>query len=122
MSKCLNLFLVFSLSHATLTANPMKKLILMLFVVPLIQGCNQQPAARYQVIDGTYDEDVRTDFPSSEDHGLQVSGWTAQKHAIFKIDSQTGRTWIYVDVNYLTTNSTNPGYDGWRELKDLPPK
>jgi hypothetical protein len=100
----------------------MRKLIVILLAVPLLQGCNQQRPGRFQIVAGTYDEEVNTDNPTSEEHGILRYGYTTQKQGIFKIDTQTGRTWMYSDVNNLTTNRTNPGADGWKEIKDLSTK
>lgn len=57
---------------------------------------------------------------TSEEHGIGRYGYTTQEHGVFKIDTQTGKTWIFDDVDNLTTNKANPGYVGWRELKDTP--
>jgi hypothetical protein len=89
----------------------MRKLILILLAVPLIQGCDQQrQTARFQIIEGTYDEILNNDIAKSSS--------SSQQHGIFKIDTQTGRTWLYLDATDVTTNGVSVE-DGWREIKDL---
>lgn len=87
----------------------MRKIMTLLLFAPLLQGCNQQaPTARFQIIAGTYDEVVNSGGVGS----------SSQEHGIFKIDTQTGKTWVYIDAITLKTNGASIT-EGWREIKDV---
>jgi hypothetical protein len=89
----------------------MKRLIILLLVAPLFQGCNQQaPTGQFQIVAGTCDELINNTVDNSSS--------PRQIHGIFKIDTQTGRTWIYLDVIDLKTNGASIT-EGWREIKDV---
>jgi hypothetical protein len=90
----------------------MRNLIAVLLIVPFLQGCNQQPpTGRFQIVAGTYEE---TDFNASTGDSSGVH------HEIFKIDTETGKTWIYLAGASTTTNGVSTVI-GWIEIKDLPP-
>jgi hypothetical protein len=93
----------------------MRQLILLLLVMPFLQGCNEQPAAgRFQITAGIYESYELSDL-------TMVNGSSGQHHAIFKIDTQTGKSWIYLDAALKTTNGVSSSLNGWIEIKDLPP-
>ena len=75
----------------------------------MLQGCNQQaPTGRFQLVAGTYDEIIGSGGASS----------TSQMHGIFRIDTQTGKAWVYMDANTVMTNGLS-SMEGWREIKDV---
>ena len=89
----------------------MRKLIVLLLLAPLLQGCNQKSTTgRFQIVAGTYDEILN--------NPVDKSSSSSQEHGIFKIDTQTGRTWIYLDATDLATNGASIT-EGWREIKDI---
>lgn len=51
----------------------------------------------------------------SEDYQITANGEEFTQHALWKIDSATGRTWIYAqEIN------TNNSYIGWKEVGTIP--
>jgi hypothetical protein len=95
----------------------MKKIILILIASPFLQGCNQQ-TGRYQIVVGTYDEVVTTEgLPVVRNNSSNISS-SEQNHGVFKIDTQTGQTWIYKDALDIKTNGATEE-EGWREINGL---
>ena len=89
----------------------MRKLIALLFMASFIQGCGQKAQdGRFQIVAGTYDEIVN--------NAGSTIGSSSQQHGVFKIDTQTGRTWVYLDATGLMTNGASIT-EGWREIKDV---
>jgi hypothetical protein len=87
----------------------MKKMMTLLLLMPMLQGCNQQaPTGRFQIVAGTYDEIVNSGGANS----------TSQMHGIFKIDTQTGNAWVYIDANAIIANGVS-STEGWREIKNM---
>lgn len=95
----------------------MKKLVAVLFAVPILQGCNQQ-IGRYQIVVGTYDEVVTTEGAQVVQNSTDGVSSSEQNHGVFKIDTQTGQTWIYKDALDIKTNGATEE-EGWREIKGL---
>jgi hypothetical protein len=60
---------------------------------------------------GTYEEIF------NDDANRQSSSIT-QNHGIFKIDTQTGKVWVYADIITHSTNGVT-FVDGWREITNL---
>jgi hypothetical protein len=89
----------------------MKTLIALLLITPFLQGCGQKPqTGRYQIITGTYESLV---IPNNN---INNSG-PVSSHGIFKIDTETGRTWDYYSGVVVGTNGLPAIVDGWREIK-----
>jgi hypothetical protein len=51
----------------------------------------------------------------AEDYQMRENGEEFTEHALWKIDTATGRTWMYIEE--LNTNS---GYIGWKEIGTIP--
>jgi hypothetical protein len=91
----------------------MRKLIALLLIAPLLQGCRQKvPNGRFQIVTGTYDEIVGNYTPPHNDTPYQ-------QHGIFKIDTQTGETWVYKDVVNIASDGTAWTTEGWREITNV---
>jgi hypothetical protein len=86
----------------------MKKLIVLFLATLLLQGCDRHTqSGRFQIVPGTYDEIVN--------YEIGKNSTSSQRQGIFKIDTQTGQAWIYLDATDLTTNGWSTT-EGWREI------
>ena len=91
----------------------MKNLIAILLIAPLIQGCSQKvPNGRFQIVAGTYDE-ISGNYTSPHNY------IPYQEHGIFKIDTQTGETWVYIDVVKVASDGTDWTTEGWQEITNV---
>jgi hypothetical protein len=88
----------------------MKRLLILLLVAPLFQGCGQKSEiGRFQIVSATYESLVISSNINNSEPGLL--------HGVFKIDTETGRTWDYYSGAVVGTNGIPTIVDGWREIK-----
>jgi hypothetical protein len=81
----------------------------------MICGCDNQEKqkdGRYQLVSGTYQA-----F-SIDNRGNGGAGTGSEAfHGIFRIDTRTGKTWVFVAVVSSSDNRTNVVKE-WREIKE----
>jgi hypothetical protein len=78
----------------------------LILTVLLLCGCNKS-TGRYEIRTAIYDR-----------HFMDVNGnaTTVQPHAVFKIDTVTGQTWVFRSLLLRsTTNEVN--VETWEEIK-----
>lgn len=75
------------------------------------------PAERFRIAAFSTEELQQTE-PSTNNSPL-VTVNVSTVHPILKIDSVTGRTWIYRDETYLSSHYVTTRYVGWEELSNV---
>ena len=80
-----------------------------MLTIPLLQGCEQKPdSRRFQIISAVY-----------ETTGVFANGSSAtvENHTVFKIDTQTGQTWLLTSGVVQNTNGVPVQITIWSEVK-----
>jgi hypothetical protein len=89
-----------------------RTLALAMLTTLMAQGCTRQSDnPRFEIVSATFDE-VNVVIPMSGD----VTGASTPRHVIFKMDTQTGKTWRYYSHSVTSTNGVN-AMEGWTEIK-----
>lgn len=88
------------------------KALILLAAVTVLCGCSRHESTavvgRYEIRPANYDSaEISLAEPP------KVS--TKTRHGVFKIDTVTGRTWIYTDQTLSSTNKVTT-YSGWEEI------
>ena len=80
----------------------------MLVAACILSGCREHH--HYEIRTGTYDEANVTINGS-------VTGTTETRHGVFRIDTETGRTWLYRTGTVTGTNGVTD-LEQWREIPE----
>ena len=82
----------------------------------MLCGCERQipivPVGRFEIRSGTYDQDTVIYTPVATNFS------TDQHHAVFKIDTISGETWIYLSSVYAISNKMSY-IQGWSEIRGV---
>ncbi len=84
----------------------------------ILTGCEKKPEnGRFQIHSGVHDVVIAT-------LGLNPTSSKEQNHVILKLDTQTGKTWMYFQNTIITSNGVMQ-IEGWSEITNktftLPP-
>jgi len=91
----------------------LKTITLILLSAVLLTWLLRQPVERFKITQFQTEEILQT-TPPANNNSPTVAAEVSIVHPVFKIDSKTGRTWIYKDENWLAGR-----YVGWEELTNV---